>query len=192
MDSFWYLAFKGTGFKKVFDTERDNQRNYPNELVGRPVPGDWTAPCLKAKLGRKWPDWIGFSVPLISQRAADVLWYEIHRDVQLLPSLEEEGRRYYLMNVVTEIPRNEWSAKDTSLVNQTCVAADVISLHTAEIPSVFGLEGYKGKLFVSDNVAKRSVLARLSGVVFVSPEIAELSLPFLNPPLEHVTSGFVR
>src|SRR3546814_658275 len=64
-DQFGILAFKETGFKKVFDTERDNQRNFPNELVGRPVPGDWTAPCLEAKFGRKWPDWMGFSVPLI-------------------------------------------------------------------------------------------------------------------------------
>jgi hypothetical protein len=94
--------------------------------------------------------------------------------------------------VTTRIPKKNWSCEQSSIYHGVYASADGITVRDTQIPHLFRLEGYDGKIFVSDIVARRSVEAGLKGAVFVDPSIPATHLGFIPFRFGRKGTGFVR
>ena len=131
-------------------------------------------------------------VPLLSEKAMLVLGKMLAPHCEFLPWIEEPGHKYTLINVTTRIPRENWSCERSFIIGDTYVSADVISLHNVPIPDLFRLDGYDGKIFVSDAIAQLSVDRGLKGAMFVDPSIPEIHLSFIPKRFGRKGTGFIR
>lgn len=191
LDGFWYLSIYGERYRHV--SQLDPERNLLLELSsGRAVGAGWKPPAYEI-IGRgTWPDWMAFWVPLLSERAVSALREMIAPHCELLPWIREAGREYTLLNVQTQIPKDHWSCETSSMHGGEYAAADVISIHGVAIPHLFVLEGYRGKVFVSDTLAQKSIEQGLRGTAFVHPRVPGMHLPFIRSDFGRIGTGFIR
>lgn len=189
--SFWYVTSFGEKFRRVVQENRD-KRDLQEELSGKRISAGWIAPGYKIVGTGTWPDWMAFWVPLLSRKARSCLQELIAPHCEFLPWIEESGHEYTLVNVTTRVPRSNWSCERSSIYFDEYAAADIISVHGTTIPEIFKLEGYQGKVFVSDAVAQLSVERGLRGAMFVDPKIPAMHLPFISPRFGRKGTGFVR
>jgi hypothetical protein len=187
---FWYVTYVGERSRRVLSREMIDL-----DLEGgldAPLKKPWVPPPYKIVGSGRWPDWMAFIVPLLSERALDVLGDMLRPHCQFLPWINEPEHRYTLINVTTRIPRANWTCEKFSAHGDRYASADVISIHNTPIPDLFRLEGYDGKTFVSDAVAHRSVEHQLKGALFVDPSVPALHTPFIPLRLGSKSTGFVR
>jgi hypothetical protein len=124
-------------------------------------------------------------------KAVSLLGTLLAAHCELLPWVTQVGHEYLLVNVTTTVPKAHWSSESSSCYGGTYASADVITVHGIEIPDLFVLEGYGGKVFVSDVVARCSVDNNLTGVAFVHPRIPEMHLPFIRRNFGRKATGFI-
>lgn len=189
--SYWYLSFRGDRYREVSQLDV-GARDLRRELSDRVAGTDWIPPAYEIRGKGTWPDWMAFWVPLLSKDAVSCLRELVAPHCELLPWIREPGHEYALLNVTTTVPRGNWSCEKSSVYGNAYAAADVISVHGIEIPNLFVLEGYRGKTFVSDLVARTSVDCGLRGIAFVHPRIPEMHLPFIHRSLGRKGTGFIR
>jgi len=187
---FWYISHFGSRYAQVHQSQ-SAERNLRAELLRGPVQAEWTAPPYEIVENKAWPDWMAFFVPLLSDRAVTTLRDLIDPYCQLLPWIREPGHSYTLVNITEEIPRQSWECESSSVYGDVIANADVIRIRVATIPHVFVLEGYTGKVFVSDELARRSVDSSLRGVAFVDPEIPGMEATFLPYRFGRRGTGFI-
>jgi hypothetical protein len=188
---FWYVEYRDDRSKSVLQPDRES-RNLRNELDGTAVGETWSPPRYEIMGSGSWPDWMSFWVPLLSTKALDILTEFLEPHSQLLPWIDEPGHKYTLVNITTRIAREHWSCKTSSVYGTVYVAADGIQLHDTEIPHIFRLQGYDGKIFVSDTLARTSVEHGLKDAVFVDPSIDVLDLPHIRVRFGRKGTGFIR
>ena len=190
-DRFWYVTYHGERSRKVLQADED-QRCLRDELVGVPLAKTWRPPGYRIIGTGVWPEWMAYWVPLLSSRALPLLRDLLAPHCEFLPWIDEPEHRYTLINVTTQIPRANWSCKTSSVYGDVYAAADVIELHDVAVPAIFRLEGYRGKIFVSDTVARTSVDNSLKGAIFVDPLVPEVNLSFIRMRFGRRGTGFVR
>ncbi len=188
---FWYVTHYGERFRKVLQPDHD-VRDIFEEFSGAPVGRSWVPPQYEIVGKGPWPDWLAYYVPLLSERAVLCLRELIAPHCEILPWIKEPGHTYSLINTITQVPAANWSCRKSSRYGDVYAAADVISLHDIDVPDLFRLEGYDGKLFVSDAVASKSVEQQLKGALFVDPSIPEMHLSFIPVKFGKRGTGFVR
>jgi hypothetical protein len=189
---FWYLTFYGEQYRKVFEPMRAQRSLRDELLLGVPVARNWTPPKYELSERGSWPDWMAFWVPLLSDKAVSALHDLIAPHCQFLPWIKEEAHAYTLLNITTEIPRQNWSCQKSSICGDTYIAADVIELHGVAVPDLFRLEGYRGKFFVSDALARRSFELSFKGAAFIDPAIPAMNLAFIPMRFGRKGTGFIR
>jgi hypothetical protein len=188
---FWYLSIFGERYRRASVSD-GSQRDLRAELSsGKPIAAVWNPPPYEISGNGPWPDWMAFWVPLLSQKAVSCLQELIAPCCELLPWISEARHEYCLVNITTTVSRAHWSSETSSCYGGTYASADVITVHGIEIPELFMLEGYSGKVFVSDAVARRSVDNGLKGVAFVHPRIPEMHLPFVGRKFGRKGTGFI-
>jgi hypothetical protein len=188
---FWYVAPCDAPFRQVDQVERD-VRDLRNELIGEPIGSEWRPPPYKLRGSRTWPAWMNFHVPLLSDSGLVAIGHLLETHCEVLPWIDEPRHRYSLINVLTRVPRKHWSCERSSSYNGVLASADIISVHGPEIPPIFTLEGFGGRVYVSDRVARRSVEMDLSGAVFVDPRIVAIHVPFIQGRMKIKRTGFIR
>jgi hypothetical protein len=185
---FWYTIPVEENYRQVVEL-RPRVRDVQEELQNRVRAAPWISPSYEI-IGRgAWPDWMAYWSPLLSHKALSNLEHFLSSNCEFLPWIQETRHNYTLLNVTTQIPKENWRCKESSIYGDVYAAADGITIHGIEIPDMFRLAGYKGKTFVSDRLAQCSVDLGLTGVLFVDPEIPELSLPFIRQPSK--SKGFI-
>lgn len=187
---FWYVIPCADRSRQLLQPDR-NVRDVREELESRTPGTKWHPPKYEIVNKGPWPDWMAFWVPLLSERAVLALGSLIEKDCELLPWIEIPGHRYVLVNVIRQIPKQQWSCRKSSVYGTTYASADVIRVHQKQVPSIFRLEGYSGKVFVSNSVAQLSVQQNLRGAGFVDPSISESHLPFIKWRFGRKGTGFV-
>jgi hypothetical protein len=184
---FWYITNYGERYKCVLEE--------PIAIRGPFEEGDastpWIPPSYKITGSGPWPDWMAYPVPLISEKALHALRDLMAPHSELHPWIREPSHSYTLVNVLTRIPKANWSCETSSVYGGEYAAADVIGVHGVPIPHLFRLEGYDGKTFVSSALAQRSVELGLKGVAFVDPRIPEVHLGFIPIKFGRKGTGFV-
>jgi hypothetical protein len=189
--AFWYLNAFGTHFCQALQTDIA-RRNLFDELLTGPIGAAWIPPPYSILRRRVWPDWMPCLVPLLSDRALGLLREYVTPCSELLPWIDEPDHRYTLINVTTKIPRHQWSCDKSSVHGDVIANADGIHITSSSIPHVFTLEGYRGKMFVSDELAQRSVTNGLTGVAFIDPLIPGMRLSFIPHRFGKTGTGFIR
>jgi len=189
---FWYISIPTGRFRRLLQAERAKRDLRQELLTGESVAAHWIPPAYEIAGKGAWPDWMAFWVPLLSERAISALRELLAPHCEFLSWINEPQHHYSLLNITSRIAKDEWSCEESSVYGDEYAAADVISLRDGQIPHVFTLEGYRGKVFVSDAVARGSVEHRLTGVMFVDPSIPALHVPFINSRLRIRQTGFVR
>jgi hypothetical protein len=111
---------------------------------------------------------------------------------QIVRWVDEPGHNYWLVNVLTLIPRTQWTCEKSSVYSGTYASADGIRVLAESIPHIFRLEGYEGKTFVSDELAKLSVASKLKGAAFVHPLIHWAESVFMPRRFGRDGTGFVH
>jgi hypothetical protein len=185
---FWYLSSYG---KQHTDVRQVGERNLVAEFSRGPLAMPWEPPPYSIIERKIWPDWMSFSPPLISKRAVDVLGPHFGDSCELLPWILEPQHEYALVNIKSEIPRNLWTGEISSQYGETIANADNIRISVDYIPPIFMLEGYRGKVFVSDYIAKLSVQNKLTGKAFIDPSIAAMDALFIKKRFGKYQTGFV-
>lgn len=191
--SFWYASIYGERYRHV-SVPRGTSRDLRAELSsGKPMGASWAAPPYAILGTGTWPDWMAFWVPLLSRRAISCLQELIAPHCELLSWIAEAGHEYRLVNVTTVVSKLHWSSEASSSYDggNTYAAADVITIHGIDVPNLFVLDGYSGKIFVSDTVAQRSVACGLKGIAFVHPRIPSMHLPFIRSSFGRKGTGFI-
>jgi len=134
---------------------------------------------------------MAFSPPLISKRAIEVLAPHLGDSCEVLPWIREGDHDYSLLNIRAEIRREQWSSEILNCHGDIISNADKIEILADQIPPIFMLEGYRGKIFVSDLIAKLSVQNRLTGICFVDPAIGAIESLFVKKKFGKDRTGFV-
>jgi hypothetical protein len=189
---FWYAQPYGERYKRAEGPPYADSSAWwePLQQAAR-MPENWSPPKYTLVGGKQWPDWMMSWVPLWSARTVQTLHPWIADSCQLIPWVNEPGHAYSLVNLLTVIPRDEWTCEDSSIYGREYASANVIRISSLTIPPLFRLEKYSGKTFVSDEFAKRSVSAGLRGVAFIHPLIHETESFFLPRPFGRHGTGFV-
>lgn len=187
---FWYEQSHGERYKHAEVVEPSDW--YKVLQRHKPVPQGWEPPPYTIRCSGAWPDWMASYVPVWSERALETLGPLVERTCQFVPWVDETYHRYWLVNVLAFVPRGNWSCEHSSSYGGTCVSAEGIEVFGTSIPSIFRLEGYSGKTFVSDELARTSVAARLRGVRFVHPSIHWAETVFRTYKFGRAGTGFVR
>jgi len=188
---FWYMADCDASFRSVVQIDRDT-RDLRRELAGRPIASEWRPPGYRIVGFGKWPDWMGFWMPLLSESGITAISHLLGTHCELLPWISEPRHKYSIVNVLTRIPRTCWTCEESSSYDGQLASADIISLRGVQIPPVFTLDGYHGRVFVSDSVARQSVEIGLTGVEFVDPRVRALHVPFIQKRIGSRPTGFIR
>lgn len=188
---FWYICPCDAPFRQVVQVEGDT-RDLCNELVGQPIGHAWRPPRYKIRGSRTWPAWMNFPRPLLSDSGVSAIGHLLEPHCEFLPWIDEPRHRYCLINVLTHVPRENWSCERSSAYGGVLASADIVSLHGVEIPPIFTLEGFHRRVFVSDSVARRSVEMGLSGAVFVDPRIVAMHVSFIQARMKIKRTGFIR
>ena len=110
---------------------------------------------------------------------------------ELVPWIDASGRKYSLVNVVSTIPKREWSAETCTIYGGVYASANVIAVAAKQLPNMFRLEGFNGKTFVSDVLAQRSVANKLKGTAFVHPRLGEFEAIFRQARFGRAGTGFI-
>lgn len=191
--SFWYEQIYGERYKRAEDATVPVTEDWWTGLkAASPLPPDWRPPSYRIAGSGSWPDWMAFWVPLWSERAVDTLGPLVADTCQLIPWVDEPRRKYWLVNVLALVPEAQWTCEQSSAYGTTYASADGIRIFASSIPHMFRLEGYGGKTFVSDELAKLSVASRLRGVAFVHPLIHWAQSVFMPYRFGRDGTGFVR
>ena len=185
---FWYLSSYG---KPHTDVVQVGERNLLTEFFHGPLKTPWEPPPYKIAEKRIWPDWMSFSPPLISKRAVAVLGPHFGDSCELLPWIHEPQHEYALVNIRAQIPRHLWTSEVLDRYGDTISNADNTRISADHIPPIFMLEGYRGKVFVSDDIAHLSVQNKLTGKCFIDPSIASLDALFMKKKFGKHRTGFV-
>ena len=185
---FWYLSEYGKPHTYVVQV---GERNLLKEFLHGPLKTPWDPPPYKIAEKRIWPDWMSFSPPLISKRSAEILGPHFGDSCELLPWIREPKHEYFLVNIRAQIPRHLWSSEVLDRRGETISKADNIRISADHLPPIFMLEGYRGKVFVSDDIAHLSVQNRLTGKCFVDPSIASMDALFIKKKFGKRRTGFV-
>lgn len=188
---FWYISDCDAPFRGVVQVER-YKRNLKDELTGQRIGPRWVPPPYEIVGSGKWPDWMGFWMPLLSDAGVAAIGHLLQPHCEFLPWINEPRHRYSIVNVLTQIPRKHWSCEDSSSYGGKLASADIISIRGVEVPPIFTLEQYHGRVFVSDNVAQRSLELDLTGVVFVDPRVKALHVPYIQKRMKIKRNGFIR
>ncbi len=188
---FWLLSYTGSGFRGLEEPEL-HSRDVVAELDGHIVSVEWVPPKFKITGSGKWPDWMHYPIPFISNRALELLDDLIKPHCQILPVFLAAGHQYNLLNVLAQVPSGSWSCEESSRYGNVIANAEGISIRELPPPGIFRLEGLAGRLFVSDILAKRSHGAQMSGALFIDPSVRSMHLPFIEGPLDSCTTGFIR
>jgi len=187
---FWYGQTYGETYKRAEETSLSDWYDVLKRHA--PVPDDWRPPQYKIRGSGAWPDWMCCWVPLWSERALQILGPLVEASCQFVPWIEEPGHRYWLVNVLTVVPKANWSCEESSVYGGVYASADGIRIIGTAVPPMFRLEGYTGKEFVSDDLARTSVASKLRGALFVHPLIHWAETVFRNPRLGRAGTGFLR
>jgi hypothetical protein len=187
---FWYAIPFGERYRRVIEPTR-LQRDLREELSRRAIGQNWYPPSYEIAGKGTWPDWMAYWMPLLSDKALSVLKELLEPHCEFLPWIKDVGHSYTLLNVTRKIPKANWSCDSSSVYSGAYAAADGFSILGVAIPHIFFLEGYQGKLFVSDALARASVEHALKGVAFVDPSIPEMHLPFIPFRFGRKGTGFV-
>jgi len=131
-------------------------------------------------------------MPLLSDSGVAAIGHLLGANCELLPWVVEPLHRYRIVHVLTKIPRECWSCEESSSYGEQISSADIISLRLFEVPPIFTLDGFRGRVFVSDRVARQSVEAGLTGDLFVDPRVRALHVPFIQRRRKVKLSGFIR
>lgn len=190
--SFWYLGAYGKGFREIGTA--DEIPTFSESL--RAVDGrkEVSAPLpLHRVAGKgKWPDWSLFDAPVVSDRTLETLGHLLAPCSFAVPWFKEESRGYSVLKVTAQIPRERWKAKTVSQYGKTIASVDTVSISSGELPHMFYLSGYTGRIFVSDALAQASFAARLGGIIFVDPRIPAMHLAFIPYRAEPFGSAFIH
>jgi hypothetical protein len=189
---FWYLSYFGNSCTEVLQGEGSSRDLFNELLQGRSVGQDWTPPPYELVVRRVWPDWMAFHAPLLSNKAIEQLRRYIEPCCELLPWIKEPNHEYTLLNVTACISRKHWHAENETVYGKVIANADVIRIDERSLPDIFLLEGYAGRVFVSDALARTSVDAGLTGVAFIDPLIPALQLPFIKYEFGKRRTGFIE
>jgi hypothetical protein len=185
----WYVVHHGRGFREVVsEGTLELWREFENRRAGTP----WRLPPYRIRGRGAWPDWMGFITPLVSDRALSLIGELIADDCEVVPWISGRKHSYSLLNVTSRIPRDQWRCEASSVHGEAIVSADRISLPTGSVPNMFRLEGYDGKLFVSERIMRRSISEGLTGALFVDPLVPEMAMPFVSVRFEAFPTGCVR
>ena len=185
---FWYLSEYGQRHTYVVQV---GDRNLLTEFFHGPLKTPWEPPPYKIDEKRIWPDWMSFSPPLISKRAVEVLSPHFGDSCELLPWIKEPQHEYWLVNIRAQIPRCSWNSEVLDRHGETISNADNFRISIDHVPPIFMLEGYRGKVFVSDDIAHLSVTNKLAGMCFVDPSIAAMDALFIKKKFGKRRTGFV-
>jgi hypothetical protein len=185
---FWYLSSYGKQHTEVHEV---GNRNLLTEFFHGPLKMPWSPPPYRIIEKKVWPDWMSFSPPLISSHAIAVLGPHFGDSCELLPWISEPQHNYSLVNITSQIPRDQWTGEISSQYGDTIANADNIRISVDRIPPIFMLEGYRGKVFVSDYIATLSVHNNLTGKAFIDPSIAAMDALFIKKKFGKRGTGFV-
>lgn len=188
---FWYVADCDAPFRGVVQVDRDT-RDLRKELAGQPIAREWRPPPYKIVGSGKWPDWMGFWMPLLSVAGVSAIGDMLEGHCEFLQWINERQHDYSIINVLTKIPRQYWTCQESSSHHGQLASADIISLRGVGIPPIFTLDGYPSRVFVSSPLAQRSVEAGLTGVVFVDPRVRSLHVPFIQKRMKIRPTGFIH
>lgn len=190
---FWYEQIQGERYKRAEPSIPDTIAQWwSGLLVASRVPEGWSPPNYKIVGSGPWPDWMASWVPLWSERAVDTLGPLVADTCQLIPWVDEPGHKYWLVNGLALIPKAQWTCEKSSVYGSSYASADGIRVLAPSIPHIFRLEGYSGKTFVSDALAKLSVASKFKGVAFVHPLIHSTESLFMTRPFARRGTGFLR
>jgi len=167
-------------------------RDLRDELIGQSIGHKWQPPRYKIAGSRTWPGWMHFRMPVLSDAGISAIGQLLESHCEFLPWVDEPRHRYSIINVLTHVPRENWSCERSSSYGGKLASADIISLQGVDIPPIFTLEGFHRRVFVSDSVAKMSVEMGLSGAVFVHPRIVAIHVPFIQGRIKIKRTGFIR
>lgn len=187
---FWALSYVGKGFMYVEEPEL-GIRDVVEELIGTRVGQDWRPPKYKVCGSGDWPDWMCFPVPLVSWRALDQLEEFVAPSCEVLQWFAVDGHSYHLLNVISRVPRGMWTCEALTRYGEVISSAEGISILQEQLPGIFELEGLPHRVFVSDELARRSFSTGLSGALFVSPAIRSMNLAFVPDPSDKYGTGFI-
>jgi hypothetical protein len=187
--AFWYATYFAKGFRHI--TQAELNLDFRDEFLVSE--GETWKPPSHRIIGKgRWPDWMAFEVPVISERSLECLGDLLASCVDVVPWFREGSHAYFLLRIKARIPRSEWSCEKISMSGDIIAAADVISVRSNNLPHMFYLDGYLGKDFVSDVLAQRSYAANLGGALFVDPCVPEMHLAFIPPKVSAAGSAFIR
>jgi hypothetical protein len=190
---FWWLQIHGERYRRAEESTSDTLAEWWKDLrTGLRVPDGWIPPHYRIVGDGSWPDWMASWVPLWSERAVDALGALVSNTCQIVRWVDEPGHNYWLVNVLTLIPRTQWTCEKSSVYSGTYASADGIRVLAESIPHIFRLEGYEGKTFVSDELAKLSVASKLKGAAFVHPLIHWAESVFMPRRFGRDGTGFVH
>jgi hypothetical protein len=190
---FWYEQIHGERYKRAEPSGLNTNAEWWSVLkAAASVPDGWIPPSYKIVGSGSWPDWMASWAPLWSERAVEVLGSLVTDACQLVPWVNEPGHKYWLVNVLALVPKSHWTCEESSVYGGSYASADGIRVRAPSIPHMFRLEGYSGKTFVSDALAKLSVASKLKGVEFVHPLIHWAESVFMPRSFRRRGTGFLR
>ncbi|WP_266184236.1 imm11 family protein [Dyella humicola] len=167
----------------------DSSEYWRSHFIGQPMSEPWSLPPLKV-LGKskKLPDFVGwmFWVPVVSQRAMELLKPVVDGGVQFLRFHDLRGKPYYAMNVL-RVEDYLDDARSVSSITQDGIRYNYRS-HVFKddlpesLPPIFKTRG-SSLVFVTQSFVDVIIANNLTGVCLQDPKEDGISLAARGLPL---------